>query len=182
MTPDAASNDAVFAGVETPSRERCGASPAFARETRGFLIAAPSRVVAGERTRLTICAASQFGDERRTMPSALWDAAVLVVVDVTHNRFATQCLADQWSSPLSDDEEEDEAAAKGEEPAAARPPDPALASARRPGIIREYFNFDAGEFVPLAPDDAVYYLFVTRGPYQSNSVRVEAVKPPRPVR
>jgi len=170
MTADVGPDDAAFLEVKTPSRGDCAGSPEFAPDAKGFLIAAPRRVAAGERTRIPVCAGSRFGDERDGMPAELWDDVVLVVVDVTHNRFSAKCLADEWGSPATPDEEPEQ----GEESEEER--------ATRRGIIREYFNFDAGEFVPLAPDDAVYYIFITRGSYQSNTVCVEAVKPPRPVR
>jgi hypothetical protein len=172
-TPDAAGGDLAFLGITLPSRAPCEATPAMAEDGRGFRIAAPRRVNAGDGVRLPICGVWQFGPERRELAFELWEACVLVLVDVTHNRARAVTLRDPSRTPV-----EPLPKPPDSDPGAGGRAAPSDGPVKRASLTAGYYNFDLTRFIPLPPAPAVYYVFLTQAQYHSNTVRVEAVAPP----
>ena len=190
-----AAADSSYFALDLGSGDPNDLTPEFGEGEEGIKIAAPLRVPLRARLVIPITAAARFRDEvRNGLPPMLWQSLVAVVWDASRNVLHAAALGDP--SPIPEAEGGDPASEEEKLPPLAEPPaepvDPnermfdgpdeplppqsGTATPLTGGYFTQYRSFNLCEALTLPPLPGVYHLFVTYGPHQSNTVRIELVE------
>lgn len=167
MTTTGAPSDERFAFVES-NYDRIGASPSFEEGESGLRISAPGEVRVSKKPRIPLaCALRISADEGKKFGPVDW-SHVYVVVMREDGLFATVgrlgLMPAPPPAPPADYSDE--------------PTDPADEAIPlfESEVIGGWRNVDLSEQVKWPPGPGVFHVFVLRGPFQSNSVRIELVE------
>jgi len=159
--------DAAFFSLELSSSTAAPTTPALADDDRGLRIAAPAEVPLTGDVRVPVSAVARFDiDVRDTMPAMLWTFMTAVVTDEAGAVLVAKPLGEPDQVPEIDYD--------------SIPTDPEVEGLEvvKFDVGTEYQNFDLLEVVDLPQTPgAAYFLHLTYGPHQSNSVQFRFVEP-----